>query len=267
MNIQNLPAKDTTIRRLFIPKLDVLMVFDYNQIELRILAWLLDFHGFDVMANAFREGKDLHYLAAAKIFRTTSPTKDQRELGKLGNYACGYGAGPKKISEIFGVSYDEAKRIRNDLYSLWPGIDELIRTKPDNPGYLVKTLRERGCLYTLFGRKLTPEYEYKALNAWIQGTAADVIKRAICDVHMYLSTNGFNSHIFAAVHDELDIDADRTEVEVLARKVPELMKPTVLNNDVPIEVDVEICTENWSEKTDLSTYLLSLKDTQKVRLI
>lgn len=247
MNWQNVPKQNTLVRNILVPKLDVMLFLDYDQIELRLLAYLLDFYGYPELANDFREGRDLHIATACLVFKTDNPTKKERNICKNVNYAVCYGAGPKKISAMLGCSFDAAVKVISAVYSSWPGLDYLIGNR-DNPGVMIQQLRDRGCLYTLWGRKLTPEYEHKALNAWIQGTAADLIKKSTIAVHKWLKNNNFESHIVAVIHDEEVIDCKKYEVEQIVVNCVPLMQPTILHSSVPIEVSAEVGVSNWANR-------------------
>lgn len=244
MNYQNIPRSDKVIKRAFVPKLDALIFCDYQQIELRLLAYYMSELGDPSMADVIKAGEDLHTQSAIGALQLTRPpTDEERQVGKTLNFSIVYGGGCPTLMRQLGITYQEARAILDAYHARWPGIGLVQHT-------INTRLEERGYITTLWGRHLHPESEHKALNALVQGCAADLMKSALVNVHRNLTTPGapFESHLVSVIHDELILDAVMDEVPVLATRVPEWMVDERVNAVVPIGVDVEWTTTNWAEK-------------------
>jgi DNA polymerase-1 len=141
-----------------------------------------------------------------------------------------------------GVPFKEARRLLNAYHTTRPGIKILNEQ-------IAEILSSRGYLSNLYGRRLHVETEHKALNALIQGSAADLMRDSVVRVDKYLDKN-MASHIVNIVHDEIVIDADKTEVNKIVTQIPSLMGNKIVSRFVSIGVDAEISFTNWAEKEE-----------------
>jgi len=247
VNIQNIPRSDKVVKRAFRPKLDALLYFDYEQIELRLLAYYMASLGDPSMASAIWDGKDLHTESAMAALGLPSVTDEQRQVGKTLNFSMVYGGGRPTLMKQLGISFEEAGQLLRKFHARWPGIQLVqnviseqiaARTTPDEPGYIT----------TLWGRHLHPESDHKALNALVQGCAADLMRAALVKVHRHLDSNLMASHLVNQVHDELQIDAVASEIPYLVEVVPRLMDHPPVSEIVPIGTDCEISFSTWADK-------------------
>jgi DNA polymerase-1 len=195
------------------------------------------------MAQAIIEGKDLHTESAAGALRLPGPpTDEQRQVGKVLNFSMVYGGGRPTLVRQLGVTWPEAGNLLTNFHAKWPGIglvQEAIRQR----------VAERGYITTLWGRHLHPESDHKALNALVQGCAADLMRAALVKVHRFLDGNLMASHLVLTIHDELVLDAAAREIETLVAVVPGLMDHPPVSALVPIGTDCEISFTTWAEKT------------------
>ena len=269
MNIQNIPRKDKVVKQAFYPKLDVLVLPDYSQIEYRLYAWYMAVQiGDERAAETFREGKDLHEEQARRIHETmgwefeTPLTDAQRQYGKTLNFAALYGGGIPTIVRQLGCDRDTARAIYdafhedNPLIGRWTW--ERGRQREPDPdtlnGQIVQTIRERetgsepGYITTLWGRHLHPEEHRKALNALIQGGAADLMKQGMVNIHEWLASEPeLRSHMVLSVHDEVGLDCPEEEVEYVCDSLLPLMSDPRLEEILPIEIDIKTTRESWAE--------------------
>ena len=253
-NLQNIPIRTERgkeIRKAFIPSREdgVILSADYSQIELRIMAHLSqDSH----LLDAFRHGLDVHSATAAKIFRTgiENVTPEQRRIAKTANFGIIYGISAFGLSQRLKISRSEAKKIIDDYFENFPSVSTYIET-------VIASVREKGYAETLFGRRrYLPDInsrnatvrslaERNAINAPIQGTAADIIKKAMINVDARLKASGLQSKMVLQVHDELVFDALASEAEALKKIVSEEME-NVIELSVPLTVDCNY-GKNWLE--------------------
>lgn len=241
-NFQNVPRKDKVVKRAFIPKLDAFLFADYKNIEPRLLAFYMAELGDEGFAEVFRAGGDIYLQLAGTIFPAVEQlTDDHRQVAKTTLLAIGYGARAKRVREILGCSWGEATDVLERVNATWPGI-QLVKDR------IEERLQERGYITTLYGRHLHPESLHKALNALIQGCAADIIKAAMVRVHAGLKAGGYVSHMVLMVHDELIFDCVERELTRLARDVPFWMDEPMVSKVVPIEVDIEVARRSWADK-------------------
>lgn len=251
-NLQNIPIRTEMgkeIRRAFIGSSAQhrIVSADYSQIELRIMAAL---SGDNDMIEAFRNGKDIHTTTAAKIFKeeTEDVTSDQRRIAKTANFGIIYGISPFGLSQRLNIPRKEAKELIEEYFLNYPAISEYIER--------MKVLaRENGFVQTIFGRKrylkdinsrnatVRGFAERNAINAPIQGSAADIIKMAMINVAKALKENNLESKMILQVHDELVFDCPVGEVEKVKAIVREQME-NVTRLSVPLTVE---CNdgENW----------------------
>ena len=261
-NLQNIPIKEQIggeIRKAFVvPKGTVLLGADYSQIELRIMAHLADDPG---LKAAFKEGLDIHALTATKIFKIPlkEVTKQQRNVGKTMNFATLYGQGPHALSRQLGVSFEEARIYIAEYFEQFPKVRE----------WMQKTLEfgyEKGYVETLWGRKrYIPELkianhmvkaagERAAINHPVQGTAADMIKKAMVEISHVIASAAKQSsscQMILQVHDELLFECDPKNVEEVAKMVKDKME-NALKLSVPVVVDLKV-GPNWGEMKPIET--------------
>lgn len=252
-NLQNLPirsARGRFIREAVIPDEGCMFLSaDYSQIELRLLAHLSqDEH----LLQAFREGQDIHVATAAKIFNVPveEVTTDQRRRAKTANFGIIYGISAFGLAQQLDCPRAEAKQLIDDYFAAFPGVIRYIEHQ--------KALaREKGYAVTLFGRKrYLPDIrsnnatvrsfaERNAVNAPIQGTAADIIKMAMVRIHRRLQDEGLKAQMIMQVHDELNFNVPTEEVEQVRQiVVKEMQEAATLS--VPLIADCGV-GKNWLE--------------------
>ena len=252
-NLQNIPIRTELgrqIRRAFIPAPGMKMLSaDYSQVELRILAHL---SGDEVLTEAFRAGEDVHTRTALEVFGVLpgTVTDDMRRMAKAVNFGVVYGLSPFGLSQNIGVPVEEARRFIDGYFERYAGVRAYIdRT-------LAKT-RERGFVETLRGRRrpipdinhsnhnLRGFAERTAVNTTVQGSAADIIKQAMLDIHPRLIGEGFKSRMILQVHDELVFEGPPNEMKKLAALVKGKMEGAA-ELSVPLEVETHT-GDNWDE--------------------
>lgn len=243
MNWQNIPRDLLVVKRAVIPKLDVLVFFDYDGIEMRLLAYYMalgvDDHS---LVEEFKAGLDPHAETAKLIYDLDrTPTKSERQVGKGLNFSVIYGGGRPTITRQLGVSWEEAGKLLKDFHNARPGIREVQES-------ILDSYRRRGYIRTLWGRRLHPQEDHKALNALIQGCAADLMKAALVKLHGLRIELSLESHMILVIHDEVGWDACNEEVRTLLQRVPLLMGDERLQEVIPIEVGIELSTTSWADK-------------------
>jgi DNA polymerase-1 len=253
-NLQNIPIRTELgreIRRAFVADQGNLLISaDYSQIELRVLAHL---SGDEALVDAFQRGEDIHDRTALKVFGTTSGLSEHelRRRAKIINYALLYGKTAFTLAKDIGVTQQAAQAFINAYFAGFPSVRHFIDD-------LLATARETGVVKTMFGRRrLVPELtsrngqirsaaERVAVNLPIQGSAADILKRAMIDVHAALPTIADGrTRMILTVHDELLFEAPKDAAEEAAAAVRRIMERAVPLK-VPLTVDVGI-GENWKE--------------------
>jgi DNA polymerase I len=250
-NLQNIPIRSVEgrqIRRAFIPdEGNVLLVADYSQIELRILAHLCE---DPELVAAFERGDDIHRRSIAKALgiSETEVSPELRSIGKMVSYGVTYGMGPFGLSQRLRIPVDQARNYIDSFFALYPKV----RTYLDE---VVARAAEEGFTTTMLGRRrYLPELtsrnprvrslgERMALNAPIQGSAADVIKLAMVKADRALEK--MKTRMILTVHDELVFEAPEKEVEAAAAKVQEAME-TAIELRVPLKADIA-WGPNWAE--------------------
>jgi DNA polymerase-1 len=244
-NLQNIPIRTEAgrqIRHAFIASPgNMLVACDYSQIELRIMAHL---SGDEGLLGAFSRGEDIHRATAAEVFAVTPDevSDNQRRDAKAINFGLIYGMSAFGLARQLGISRPAAKEYIDTYFARYPGVkDYMDGTRAQ--------AKERGFVQTLMGRRLyLPEInarnkmqqqaaERTAINAPMQGTAADIIKLAMIEVQRWLSTEGLGARMILQVHDELVLDVPEAELEQIKQGVPERMAQ-VVSLDVPLIVDV-----------------------------
>ena len=253
-NLQNIPIRTEQgreIRKAFVAGRPgwVMMSADYSQIELRVMA---HFCGDENLVNAFNEGVDVHSATAAKIFGIPvgEVSAEQRRIAKTTNFGIMYGISAFGLSQRLRCSRTEAKRLIDDYFASFPSIRNFIDRTLDNA-------RSKGYVETMFGRRrYVPDVnshngnvrqfaERNAVNAPIQGTAADIIKLAMIAVDRALAENGLNSRMVLQIHDELLLEVPADEIEAVSRLLVDCMEG-VIELSVPLKVECSY-GENWLE--------------------
>jgi DNA polymerase-1 len=253
-NLQNIPVRTERgreVRKAFIPASEDFLILsaDYSQIELRVIASM---SGDEGMMEAFKQNLDIHAATAAKVFGVPleEVTKEQRYKAKSVNFGLIYGQGAFGLAENLGISRTEAKEIIDNYFKQFPGI----RTYMDD---VIENARKHGYVETLMGRRrylrdinsnnatVRSFAERNAINAPIQGAAADMIKMAMIRIHKRMQEKPYKSKMLLQVHDELLFDVHKDEVE----EITNLVK-TEMQNAMPLNVPViaEAGTgKNWLE--------------------
>lgn len=252
-NLQNIPVRDAQgkeVRKAFIPYPGQLFFSaDYSQIELRIMAHLSQDHN---LIEAFMQGNDIHTATAAKIFnkRLEEVTSDERRKAKTANFGIIYGISAFGLAERLGVSRQEAKQLIDDYFATYPGVKAYMNRS-------IETARERGYTETIFRRRCQlPDInshnavvrgyaERNAINAPIQGSAADIIKIAMVRVDRRMKQEGVKSKMILQVHDELNFSVLPEEKEQMQRLVVEEMQKAA-SLSVPLIADCG-WGKNWLE--------------------
>ncbi|HSV89041.1 MAG TPA: DNA polymerase I [Bacteroidales bacterium] len=251
-NLQNIPIRTEEgryIRQAFVPggKDFLIMSADYSQIELRIIASMS--HD-KAMMEAFRSNFDIHTATAARIYETehAEVTREMRRNAKTVNFGIIYGISAFGLAERLGIPKQEAAQIIKQYFDKYPGIKD----------YMERTIafaRQNGYVSTLLGRRryiadinsanamLRGFAERNAINAPVQGSAADMIKLAMISIHQAMENNRLKSKMIMQVHDELVFEVHREEVETMRTLVQENMK-SALPLEVPVEVEINT-GKNW----------------------
>jgi len=253
-NLQNIPirtARGREIRKAFIPgdSNRLILSADYSQIELRMMA---HFAEDATMIQAFREGKDIHTITAAKIFKVDldKVDSDMRRKAKTANFGIIYGISAFGLSQRLSIPRKEAFDLIEAYFEEFPSIkkymDRVIHVAQEQE-FVSTILGRRRYLPDINSRNQTQRgfAERNAINAPIQGSAADMIKLAMINLHDWMKKENLKSKMVLQVHDELVFDADKSEIELLKEKVPFFM-----SNAIPLIVPVEVglgVGENWFE--------------------
>ena len=252
-NLQNLPIRSERgqlIRQAVIPDDGCLFLSaDYSQIELRLMA---HFSQDPHMVEAFRSGQDVHAATAAKIFGVAieDVTKEQRRQAKTANFGIIYGISAFGLAQQLDCSRSEAKALIDGYFSAFPGVIDYIERQKE-------LARQQGFAVTLFGRKrYLPDIlshnatvrsfaERNAVNSPIQGTAADIIKKAMVAINLRLKAEGLKAKMIMQVHDELNFNVPVNEVDVVRKIVVDEMQ-NVVQLTVPLIADCGV-GKNWLE--------------------
>lgn len=253
-NLQNIPVRTANgreIRKAFIPfdENSVFMSADYSQIELRVIAAM---SGDEHFIAAFVNGEDIHAATAAKVFSCdiSAVTTEQRRRAKSANFAISYGSGAFGLAQGLNISRKEAQFLIDGYFASYPKIKEFMNTQ-------IEKARAQGYVETLFGRRryLPDIYsqnavvrgvaERNAINAPIQGTAADIMKLAMIHIHAAMKEYRVQSKLIMQVHDELNFSVCNNEIELMKKIITEGMEQTV-QLSVPLIVDIGV-GNNWLE--------------------
>ncbi len=251
-NLQNIPIRTELgrlLRRFFIPESAeyVLIDADYSQIELRLLAHI---SGDETMIESFKSGKDIHASTASRVFGVpeSEVSAEMRKHAKVINFGILYGMGEFTLANDLHISRAEAKEYINSYLSGFPRVDEYLKN-------IIKSAYENKYVTTMYSRRrYIPELagqnkmlrsfgERVAMNSPIQGSAADIIKIAMINVHQRLKKEGLDARLILQVHDELLIEASKKDAERARRVLCEEME-SVASLSIPLTVEVEM-GDNW----------------------
>ena len=253
-NLQNIPIRTERgreVRKAFIPRDEnyVLLAADYSQIELRIIASLSEEEN---MINAFKNGEDIHASTAAKVFNVplNEVTREQRSNAKTVNFGIVYGVSAFGLSNQTDLSRSEAKELIETYYETYPKLKAYMSAQVDfarEHGYVETVLNRRRYLKDINSRNamVRSGAERNAVNAPIQGSAADIIKLAMINIHNRFKKENFKSKMLLQVHDELVFDAHKDELEIIQPIIKYEME-NAFKMSVPLDVEMGI-GENWLE--------------------
>ncbi len=253
-NLQNIPIrtdKGKEVRKAFIPRDEnyTLLAADYSQIELRLVA---EVSKDPAMVEAFKRGTDIHTVTAAKVFHVeeSEVTSEMRSRAKTVNFGIIYGISAFGLSQRMGIKRAEAKEIIENYFDKYHGV----KTSMDNA---INFARDKGYVETLLGRRrylrdinsanatVRGFAERNAINSPLQGTAADMIKIAMIDIHAEFKKLNLKSKMILQVHDELVFDAHKDELEIIKPIIEDKMV-NAIKTEVPMTVEMGT-GHNWLE--------------------
>ena len=253
-NLQNIPIRTKRgreIRKAFVPEDGFKMLAaDYSQVELRVIASISEDKN---MIAAFKNGEDIHARTAKEIFGLTTlgdVTPNHRRKAKEVNFGIPYGVSAYGLASRLGISNTEGKEMIDQYFERFPGIkkyiDETVEFAKDN-GYVATLMGRRRYIPDINSRNWNVRgfAERTAINMPIQGTAADIIKLAMIDIHRYLNEGGLKSRMLLQVHDELIFEIADDETDSVPDKIKELME-TAFELKVPLDVEMGLAA-NWLE--------------------
>jgi len=251
-NLQNIPIRTKwgkEIRKAFVAESGNLLISaDYSQIELRLIA---SFSNDKQMIEAFKNQKDIHKVTAAKIFNIdiSEVTQEQRSLAKSVNYGIIYGLSAHGLSQQTGLSRSESKNLIDTYFQTYPSLKDYIKKQIDfarEHTYVETILGRRRYLKDIHSRNaiVRSAAERNAVNAPLQGSSADIIKKAMVEIHKELK-NRFKTKILLQVHDELLFEAPEDEITKVNQMIKEKME-NVVQLKVPLIVDIGV-GKNWYE--------------------
>jgi len=252
-NLQNIPIRTpegARIREAFIPRSKefILLAADYSQVELRLIA---EISKDEAMQEAFIKGQDIHTATAAKVFDVPfeEVTKEQRYRAKTVNFSITYGAGATNLARQLNIKRTEASEIIKEYFKEYQGLSNYMTS-------IVETARKDGFVKTLKGRRrylrdinsrngiIRSAAERNAVNSPIQGTAADLIKLAMVNIHKIFMEREFKSKMILQVHDELVFDAHKEELDIIIPIIKEEMVNAIPGLKVPLLVEIGQ-GDNW----------------------
>jgi len=251
-NLQNIPIRDEEgrkIRMAFIPEYDLILSADYSQIELRLLAHLAE---SKELIEAFKNDQDIHIEVASKLYNVSEEavTKEMRSNAKAVVFGIVYGISDYGLSEGTNLSPKEAKRFIERYFGVYPSVkkymDEIVEFANDF-GYVTTMMNRRRVIDELKSSSYMVRQSGNriALNTPIQGSSADIIKKAMVEIDQELRVKNFQSKMILTVHDELIFDVIESEKEELEKLVTEIMDNTV-KLSVPLKVGINYGS-NWYE--------------------
>ncbi len=253
-NLQNIPIRTERgreVRKAFVPRDEnhVLLAADYSQIELRIIAALSE---EETMIEAFKNGEDIHASTAAKVFNVPldEVTREQRSNAKTVNFGIIYGVSAFGLSNQTNLSRSESKELIETYYKTYPKLRDYMDDQVDfarENGYVKTVLGRRRYLKDINARNnvVKSAAERNAVNAPIQGSAADIIKVAMINIHQKLKEKDSKTKMLLQVHDELIFDVPKEELEDLQSLIKEEME-NAYELSVPLKVDIGT-GQNWLE--------------------
>ena len=253
-NLQNIPIRTERgreVRKAFVPRDEnyVLLAADYSQIELRIIAALSE---EETMMNAFKNGEDIHASTAARVFNIPleEVTREQRSNAKTVNFGIIYGVSAFGLSNQTNLSRSEAKELIDTYYETYPKLKAYMAAQVDfarEHGYVETVLHRRRYLKDINSRNgmVRSGAERNAVNAPIQGSAADIIKLAMINIYKRFEAEGFKSKMLLQVHDELVFDAHKEELETIKPIIKHEME-NAFTMSVPLDVEIGL-GDNWLE--------------------
>jgi len=253
-NLQNIPVRTEMgreIRRVFIPSQpgNIFLSADYSQIELRLIA---HFSGDEHFISAFKNGEDIHRATAAKIFGVSleEVTADQRRKAKSANFAISYGTTAFGLSQTLNIPRKEAQELIDSYFANYPKVKALMDSYIDmarNKGYVETMFNRRRYLPDINSQNATIRgvAERNAINAPVQGSAADIIKIAMINIASKMEEQNLRSRMILQVHDELNFDVFPDELEAMKKIVTEEMQNAVALQ-VPLIAEMGI-GQNWLE--------------------
>lgn len=253
-NLQNIPIRTERgrqVRKAFIPRNKdyTLLAADYSQIELRIIAALSD---EETMIEAFKNGEDIHASTASKVFNVplNEVTREQRSNAKTVNFGIIYGVSAFGLSNQTNLSRSEAKELIDTYYETYPKLKSYIGKQVDfarDHGYVQTVLGRRRYLKDINSRNAVVRgaAERNAVNAPIQGSAADIIKVAMINIHKKLEAGHYKTKMLLQVHDELVFDVYKPELEHIKPLIKTEME-SAFKLKVPLDVDLDV-GDNWLE--------------------
>lgn len=244
-NLQNIPHGDDIaweIRKAFVPYApwDVLMAFDYSQIEVRLLAYM---SGDVQLIDAFTQQKDIHQVTAEFIFKTKNISSTQRKFAKAVNFWVIYGISPFWLSKMLDISQKDAKNYIDAFYALYPQVAIYYNQ-------IIEDAKKNGYVETYFWRRryipqiqdankvIAKGAEREAINMPIQGTSADIIKLAMIEVDAFMKKNNLASSLLLQVHDELIFNVVPAEYDTISREIPRIMENIIPESSVHFRVDM-----------------------------
>lgn len=253
-NLQNIPIRTERgrqVRKAFVPRNEdyILLAADYSQIELRIIAALSE---EETMIEAFKNGEDIHASTASKVFNVpiAEVTREQRSNAKTVNFGIIYGVSAFGLSNQTDLSRSEAKELIDTYYETYPKLKKYISTQVDfarDNGYVQTVLGRRRYLKDINSRNAVVRgaAERNAVNAPIQGSAADIIKLAMIAIHQKLNEGNFKTKMLLQVHDELVFDVYKPELDTIKNLVKTEME-NAYKLVVPLDIDLGTGS-NWLE--------------------
>ncbi|MBM7584920.1 DNA polymerase-1 [Bacillus pakistanensis] len=244
-NLQNIPIRleeGRKIRQAFVPSKEDWVIFaaDYSQIELRVLAHIAK---DEKLLHAFKENLDIHTKTAMDVFHVEEKdvTSNMRRQAKAVNFGIVYGISDYGLSQNLGITRKEAGEFINRYFDSYPGVKEYMEEivqEAKQKGYVTTLLQRRRYIPEITSRNFNIRSfaERTAMNTPIQGSAADIIKKAMIDMAEELVKEGIQAKLLLQVHDELIFEAPKDEIETLKKLVPKVME-NALSLDVPLKVD------------------------------
>lgn len=252
-NLQNIPMRSEygrLIRKAFLPEDDsVILSADYSQIELRVFAHL---SGVKDLIEAFKNNEDIHTKTAMDIFKVPSlgVTKNMRRQAKAVNFGILYGISSYGLSEDLGIPVKEAKEFINKYFETYPGVKDYMNKEiadATKDGYVKTIMNRKRIIEELNSSNYNVRSmgERMALNTPIQGSASDILKKAMVEIYDVFEKNNMKSKMLLQVHDELIFNVYNDEIDRVKKIVHDIMT-NVFELSVPLEVDIET-GNNWYE--------------------